>query len=234
MSVLVPPRRPSHEVLDDARLSSSEMSKSLEDLAMVNRFCASSRALAAHIAERTIEGGESRVVVLDVGAGAGDEALRLARRLRRRGLDPRLIALDLQWRHLAAGLRRNRDDRTACIAGDAFRLPFEAGAVDWTVSTLVFHHFAPEENVAFLRELGRVARRGFAVVDLRRHVVPLFFVAVAGRLFFRSSVSILDGVASVRQAYTPDEAREISRRAVPGSRVRRVFPFRLLLSGAGS
>jgi hypothetical protein len=85
-----------------------------------------------------------------------------------------------------------------------------------------------------LRELARVSRQGFAVLDLRRHLFPLLFVRLAGALVFRSRVSLEDGAASVRQAYTAEEARRIAADAVPGARVEKVFPFRLLISGSGA
>jgi ubiquinone/menaquinone biosynthesis C-methylase UbiE len=114
-------------------------------------------------------------------------------------------------------------------AGDAFGLPFADNSADWVVSTLLLHHFSPEENVRLLREVSRVARIGFALVDIRRHRVPLSFFSVAGRLGLGTRESLDDGIASVRQAYTPEEARTIAERAVPGASVRRVFPYRLLV-----
>jgi SAM-dependent methyltransferase len=232
MSFFVPARRPAAEALDDATLSSEEMMKSLRDLSMVNRFWGSSRALARHIAVEARRDGLARPVILDVGAGEGDVSRCLARRLRREGLHPRVVALDLQWRHLAYGRGRNGEPRQA-VAADTFALPFGSGGVDWIVSTLVVHHFSPAENIRLLRELARVARRGIAMLDIRRHAIPLLAVSLVGRLFFRTRVSVHDGIASVLQAYTADEAARIAEEALPGARVRRLFPYRLLISAAG-
>ena len=105
--------------------------------------------------------------------------------------------------------------------------------MDWIVSTLFFHHFSPEENARMLESFARVARHGFALLDLRRHVLPLAVISVAGRLLFRTPISVSDGVASVKQAYTPEEARSIAG-SVAGARVDRVFPFRFLVSAPGA
>ena len=205
------------------------MARSLRDLDLVNRRWGGSRTLERFLA-RQISGQKGPIRILDVGAGSGDVTRRLAGRLRARGLDADAVAVDLQWRHLAAG-RRGAPGSIPCASADGFRLPFAAQSFDWIVSTLLFHHFSPEENDRFLRELARVARSGFAVLDLRRHLAPLIFVSLAGRFLFESRVSLRDGIASVRQAYTPAEAGAIASRAVSGSRVRKVFPFRLLISG---
>ena len=197
---------------------------------MVNHRWGASRALERHLRARILALGNRPVTILDVGAGSGEVASRLESALRRSGGRVRVTALDLQWRHLRAG-RAFSETPPASVAADAFRLPFASGAFDLAVSTLFFHHFSPEENRELVRELSRVARHGFAFLDLRRHRLPELFVSIAGRLVFRAEISVEDGAASVRQAYTPQEALRIAESAAPGSRARRVFPFRWLLTG---
>lgn len=232
MSLLVPPRRPSEEILDDPAISWEEMSRSLEDLSLVNRWWGSARALAGFLVQEMRREGVERPVLLDVGAGGADVSRRLALHLARAGRPARIFAADLQWRHLAAG-RRRAGDRFPALCADAFALPFPEKSVDWIVSTLFFHHFSPEENARMLESFARVARHGFALLDLRRHVLPLAVISVAGRLLFRTPISVSDGVASVKQAYTPEEARSIAG-SVAGARVDRVFPFRFLVSAPGA
>lgn len=231
MSLLVPPRRPSHEALDEPDLPSEEMSQSLEDLELVNRSLRSSRLLANRLLSLG-EGSDAwRPTILDVGAGSGGVARDLAAGLAQHGNLATVIALDLQWRHLASGrARSNGQPPLPSTAANVFSLPFPAHAVDWIVSTLLFHHFSPEQNVLLLRELARVARRGLLLLDLRRNRVPLFFLWLAGRVLFKTRVSLQDGVASIRQAYTLEEARAIVREALPGARVERALPFRLLIT----
>jgi SAM-dependent methyltransferase len=158
---------------------------------------------------------------------------RLQQRLRAAGHRATVVAVDIQWRHLAAG-RSGAAEAGASLTANAFSLPLSDGGADWVVSTLVFHHFSPDENRALLGELRRVARRGFALLDLRRHLVPWMFVSLAGRLVFESRVSLHDGQASVLQAYTPEEAGTIARGAAPGARVERVFPYRMLITAPGA
>ncbi|HEX7251361.1 MAG TPA: methyltransferase domain-containing protein [Thermoanaerobaculia bacterium] len=230
MSLLVPPRRPSHELIDDPSLPADDMDRSLRDLEYVNRRWGASRALARYLVPRMRQSGRTSFTLLDVGAGSGVTSSTLAERINRSGLEVRVVAVDLQWRHLATGRHRTFNG-THGLAADAFRLPLRTGAVDWVVSTLFFHHFSPDENVRLLKEFARVAREGFVLLDLRRHLFPLLFVTLASRVAFQSHASVHDGPASVRQAYTRAEAEAISREAIPGSRVKRVFPYRLLISG---
>jgi ubiquinone/menaquinone biosynthesis C-methylase UbiE len=236
MSLLVQRRRPSREWLDDPTLVPiSEVRRNLEDLRSVHAW-GGAKALERHLSDRvrTLAVAGRPLRILDVGAGSGDMAGRLQRGLRRRGHRATVVALDLRWRHLLTGRVMTMAAAPApAVAADAFRLPFPDAAFDLAISTLFFHHFSPEENRSVLAEMSRVAPHGVAVLDLRRHRAPALFVSLAGPLLFRSRVSVHDGLASVNQAYTLDEALAIARDAVARPRARRVFPFRwLLTSGA--
>jgi ubiquinone/menaquinone biosynthesis C-methylase UbiE len=230
LTLFVSRRRPSRERLDEPDLSLEEMARSLEDLDFVNRFWGNARVLARRIRPTLRARPSSRFIVLDVGAGAATLSRDLADRLGRAGVPVSVVALDLQWRHLAAGRTRCHDGCGPAVAADAFALPFPDGSADWIVSTLFFHHFSPPENVRLLRELSRVARGGLALLDIRRSLLPLLFVSLAGRIAFKSRVSLEDGLASVRQAYTAREARQFAAEALPGARVELVFPSRLMIS----
>jgi ubiquinone/menaquinone biosynthesis C-methylase UbiE len=229
VSLLVPPRRPSQEILDDEALPPEEMARSLRDLERVQRAWGAARALARWLAPQIAAG--TRPVVADIGAGSGAVARDLERRLAEAGRSASVVAVDLQWRHLAAG--RTGRARVPAVAADGFSLPFADGGVDWAVSTLVFHHFSPEENRSFLKELSRVSRKGFLVLDIRRHRIPWVVVSIAGRVLFETRVSLLDGCASVLQSYTTGEADSIAADAVPGAGAQSLFPYRILIRGPG-
>lgn len=205
------------------------MRLSLADLDFVHRHWGGSRALVRYLESRL--GTLARPAsILDVGAGSASVTRRLRVSLAGIAGEIRVTALDVQWRHLASGRTSAAQDSVSLVAADVFRLPFPDRAFDFAVSTLFFHHFSPDENRSILAELLRVARVGFAVLDLRRHRVPLAVVAVAGRALFRSRVSLLDGVASVRQAYTTEEAQAIARRVTPTARAFPVSPYGLLVT----
>ena len=190
-------RRPGcGEWLDDPDLPSDDMVESLGDIVRVDRAWGGSRCLAHWLAARIPSGARRSTSVLDIGAGAAVTTRRMRRHLAEAGVDARVFALDLQWRHLATGTRHGGREPLPGIAADAFHLPLSAGSVDWIVATLLLHHLSPGGLSELLLEIQRAARHGFALLDLRRHRAPLAFIAVAGRLAFRSRVSLHDGIAS--------------------------------------
>src|SRR5262249_56646580 len=112
----------SRELLDDPEFPPDLLAPYLDDLELVNRLWGNSRLLAGYL-ERNLDGlGRAPFTVLDVGAGSGEVAADIARRLERHGRRARVVALDLQWRHLVVGRTRN-GIRDAC-AGHPFQPPF--------------------------------------------------------------------------------------------------------------
>ena len=89
--------------------------------------------------------------------------------------------------------------------GDGRRLADPDGTYDVAHSSLVLHHLEPEEAVAFLRELGRVAQRGVIVNDLVRNRLGWLGAWLIGHLLTRSRYTRNDAPLSVRRAYTKAE-----------------------------
>ncbi|MGC2449504.1 MAG: hypothetical protein WA477_17780, partial [Candidatus Sulfotelmatobacter sp.] len=70
------------------------------------------------------------------------------------------------------------------------------------------HHLQPSQLKQFTAEALRVSRRAVLINDLIRHPLHLALV-YAGSPLMRSYVSRIDGVASVRRAYIPQEIRAL-------------------------
>jgi SAM-dependent methyltransferase len=90
----------------------------------------------------------------DVGCGTGALAEAILA-----GCEPAAIeGVDASEGFVAAARERVRDPRARFIAGDATRLPWEAGAFDVTASGLVLNFVAAHEAMA--REMARVTKPG--------------------------------------------------------------------------
>ena len=212
MLTLTPPRTPAHELLDEQNAPRADMERSLRDLWRINRWLG-----GVSIYNRLLHPFRPGSV-LDVGAGSC-EVVQTSRARLRVGLDRKIDHL-LHERERTPGVHR--------VVGDAMRLPFRDGAVDVVTSAHFFHHFSPEENADILAESLRVARCGVAVNDTQRHYVPLLFVQLMGALRLIGRITRFDGPASVRQAYTVEEARRLVE-PLPASRreVVQSWPFRM-------
>jgi ubiquinone/menaquinone biosynthesis C-methylase UbiE len=115
-------------------------------------------------------------------------------------VDLKITLLDRSRIHLNGGSR--------AVAGDALKIPFADGSVDLVSCNLFVHHLGPEDVQAFVREALRVSRIALLINDLVRDPVHLF-LAYAGFPLYRSRITRNDAPASVRQAYTVREMREL-------------------------
>jgi SAM-dependent methyltransferase len=115
-------------------------------------------------------------------------------------------------------------------------LPFAAGSFDVALCTLTLHHFPDEAAARLVSELARVSRGLVLVSDLERQ--PLAYLAAKAlslTWWRRNRLTRSDGPLSVLRSFTAEELGEIGRRSgMQEARVRRHFPFRLILEGRPS
>jgi ubiquinone/menaquinone biosynthesis C-methylase UbiE len=203
------------ELLDGPLDDPVALEGSLRDLARVNRFLGgaalSSRALES-LAGRPADRGAS-ITLIDIGTGGADIPLRLLRewqRLGRRlhvtGVDGREEVLDAA-RTVTPALRDN-DDLTLEVA-DGRRLPWPDGSFDIAHCSLLLHHLDERNDVALLREMGRIASRGVIVNDLARGRGAWLGATLLAHVFTRNHYTRHDGPLSVRRAYSIQEARAL-------------------------
>lgn len=212
MTFWIPDRRATEELLDGA-LPPGEAAASLRDIEWVHRRLGGRRSLRRGLLPVLRALGSEPATVVDLGCGNGHVARDLEAMPRPRAAPLRVLGLDRQIAH--AALSR----RGSALAADAFRLPFRDGAVDVVLSTLFLHHLDAAGVRAVLLESRRVAGRAVVALDLARHRLPLALVSLLGPLVFESRVSVHDGAASVRQAFTPAEIAALARDILPGATV---------------
>ena len=218
MSLLVPPRRPSEELLDGA-VDAASAEESLVDIERIHRVLGGRPIVRRHLVPLLLAVPSTRPVLLDLGAGSGHVGRELGRELARRGRE--LVTVDLDRQLLHARLSA----KGRSVAADALRLPLPDRSVDVVSSTLFLHHLDAAGVGALLRESARVARFAVSALDLTRHRLPLAVNALLAHVLYRSPITRHDGHASVLQAFTIPELRAIAARALPGTLVRPAGPF---------
>jgi malonyl-CoA O-methyltransferase len=107
--------------------------------------------------------------VLDVGAGTGRHALRIAES------GARVTAVDFSKEMLAKAREKPGADRVRWLVHDvAGPLPFEASSFDRVLSALVLEHIPVDDLASFFRDLGRVVRDDGVIVVTAMH--PAMFL----------------------------------------------------------
>ena len=208
------------EILDSDACPPVEVETSLRDLSRINRWfggVATTRKLIERVASKT---GAKHFSVLEVAAGFGEVSKIAGRQLAHKGITLDVTDLDRVRTHL---LRGNR-----AVVADALALPFQDNSFDLVSCSLFAHHLEPAELERFAAEALRVSRRAVLINDLIRHPLHLALV-YAGFPLMRSYVSRVDGLASVKRAYVPEEMRKFISSGAPAAKVEisRHFLFRM-------
>jgi ubiquinone/menaquinone biosynthesis C-methylase UbiE len=197
-------RIPSPELLDTDAGTPTEIAASLADLGRINRYFGGISTTGDLIRRATAKQNSKTFKLLEVAAGAGDVPRLAARRLRKDGLQIEFTLLDRAASHLD---HRDCPDATT-LAADATALPFKDESFDLVACNLFVHHLTPAQISPFVNEALRVCRIAVLINDLVRHRLHLTFV-YAGMPLFRSRITRHDAPASVRQAYTVTEMRQL-------------------------
>ena len=215
-------RSQAEELMDADDLDAATYADVVGDLATVNTVTMARRPTLDFLARATA--GRTRFRLLDVGFGDGDMLRRIARWAEAKGIEAKLVGVDLNPRSEQAARAHGGDIRY--VTGDYADLADEAW--DVIVSSLVAHHMSHDQLVAFLRFMEAHASAGWFVNDLHRHGFAHWGFSVLATLARWHPIVRHDGTLSIARSYRPDEWPPLLAEAgITQAKVRRVFPFRL-------
>jgi ubiquinone/menaquinone biosynthesis C-methylase UbiE len=227
------------ELMDDLTRSEGELRETLLDLGRINRYFGGHAIVRAYL-DRLLPVWQTRtpvhpaLTVLDVATGGADIPVIVAGWAARRRVPVRIVAVDRHPTivHLARELTVH-SPAIAVLCADARALPFRDGSFDVCLCSLALHHLTPEEGLGLLRDLHRLARIGFLVVDLLRSPSGYAGVWLATR-FSQSPLIRHDGPVSVRRSRSWREYQHLAEATgIPGIRVTRHPFFRVALARIG-
>ncbi len=200
-------RLDSVELLDDPALPAEIVARAYRELARTHRWLGNRAAVS-----RLLRNGPAPVrSVLDLGCGHGALLASL-----RDELGVEVLGMDSRPPPPHAPVR--------ILTGDAVRDPLPAA--DVALAVCLAHHLTEGEIVALVQNVSRSCRR-LIVLDLVRHRLPLTLFRICAPLVLQR-LNVLDGVTSIRRAFTARELRSLVDQAVAGSNARvvhTVTPF---------
>jgi 2-polyprenyl-3-methyl-5-hydroxy-6-metoxy-1,4-benzoquinol methylase len=207
------------ELLDTDSGSPAEIAASLSDLDRINRWFGGISTTTSMIKLVTQKTGLRSLSLLDVAAGSGYVSEKARRKLVRNGIELKVTLLDRAPSHLV--------NKNSAVAGDVRALPFRDASFDLVGSVIFMHHLPPDQVIQSVNEALRVCRAAVLINDVVRHPIHLALV-YAGLPLFRSRLTHHDAPASVRQAYTPAEMRDLLKHTTAGRvEIRPHYLFRM-------
>ncbi|HLJ53439.1 MAG TPA: methyltransferase domain-containing protein [Chthonomonadaceae bacterium] len=206
-----PPRIDEQELIDDETQPYADLRASMGDVRNANRLLGGTQVVTRQVrrwlrAPAAPAAQSVPITFLDVATGTADLPLAILATAARDGIGTRIFGLDYSAQILrAASEVAAGSPAIQLIRGTAFRLPFRDASVDYAICSLAFHHFGFEKSVRALREMERVARRGWLVNDLRRARSAWYLFRAVAALARMNRLTRHDGPASILRAYSVDE-----------------------------
>jgi 2-polyprenyl-3-methyl-5-hydroxy-6-metoxy-1,4-benzoquinol methylase len=213
------------ERMDDPDLDFETYRAVLDDLSRVNRWTLAARPTLDFIARAV--GRAGRFSLLDVGFGHGDMLRAIRSWARRRGIEARLVGVDLNPRSEAVARAADPEGGIDYRTGDYREL---GERFDIIASSLVAHHMDDGELRDFLRYMEDKAEMGWIVNDLHRHRLAHAFYPLLARMMGVHPIVRSDGHLSIARAFRRAEwSALLGSAGVPhgAARIVRHFPFRL-------
>ncbi len=198
------------EQMDAADVDPARLRRALAFIRKINRYLRYNATTAQAVGKL---GGET---LLDVACGSADFADYTPVGMCYVGLDfhAGTLAIAREWQPGAALVR-----------GDALRLPLADDSVDVAVCQMALHHFDTDDARRLLAEMDRVSRRGWVAADLLRRRRATVWIGLF--TMFSDPMVKHDARVSVRQAWSPAEARALGERF--GATYRGVLGHRFML-----
>jgi ubiquinone/menaquinone biosynthesis C-methylase UbiE len=199
----------------DGPMPVADLAASLDDIERLDAWFRGYALTVGEVARAAARVPPDRtLVIVDVGGGRGDLAVRCVRWARRAGRRVRVVVVDRDAASLALGAAVCRAyPEIVRVCADATALPLGEGAADVAVSALTVHHLDRDGVVAALGEMRAISRGAVVVNDLLRSRPAWLLVWLTTRLFARHRFSRHDGPLSVRRAYAADELRALAEKA---------------------
>ena len=170
--------------------------------------------------------------VLDVACGGGDVAISIARRAEKANLSIDVSGCDIS------------ETALKCATQNAFKYDanvhfFPANAIseelsedyDVVICSLFLHHLDDDDAVKLLKVMKQAARKMVLVSDLKRSRLGYVLTWCGLRLLTRSRICHVDGPLSVRAAFKPGEATNLTTKAgLDDALLTRHWPERYLIT----
>lgn len=216
------------EIMDDPDLDPAEHARALKALARVHVLSGTEGRLWGAIDKLAKQANLQQLSIMDVGCGDARLLRQLYKRAQARGIELHLHGCDFSQRALAmardASAQANIPITLHSVDITQQALP---ESVDVVFCSLFLHHFADKQVVQIFESFANAAKRLIVVEDLLRSTIGYGLCWLGTRCLTRSHVVHVDGLLSVRAAFTPKELRQLLNEAgLAHASIERCWPER--------
>lgn len=171
--------------------------------------------------------GNRTCTILDIGFGGGDIPLKLHKWCTEDSITPRITAIDTDERAFEFVTQLETPDSIFFNLVSSSDLVTQGLKFDFVISNHLLHHLHGQALDDILEESKILSSHRVLFNDIERSDLGYLLFNLLSRPIFRSSFITHDGLASIKRSFT---FHELVEKAPVGWQVKRLFPYRLLLT----
>jgi len=219
------------EIMDRPDADPGLLREDLVNIRKINRWLGAHRLIRSELdlfflRWRRSDGASNFCAILDLCTGSGDIPRVVVDVCRRREVNVRVTATDVNPLMLDQARRDSADyPEIQFERADALKPPFADARYDLVMCNLALHHFSAEDAARVLKQMWRLTRSAILINDLQRTWTTSLFVRAVIPLFTSNPMTRFDAYLSTRRAFTDHELFRLAFQAeIPSPRIRR-YPW---------
>ena len=165
--------------------------------------------------------------LLDIGFGGGDIPLAFSKWAKQNGKKLEITAIETDQRAFEFAQTLPANPNVSFINCSSTELVSKNSSYDFVISNHVLHHLDEQSIHQILNEAKTLSNHLVIFNDIERSDLGYVLFNVFSRPLFWNSFITTDGLTSIKRCYTFQELKKL---APKGWKVKRSFPFRLLLT----
>lgn len=195
------------ELLDGDQIPFADILRNMQELNFINTW------LGGH--SITVNGFKqfalpaNTITICEIGCGGGDNLKAIAAYCNKKGVDFKLIGIDLNPFCIETARQQTDPSMTAQWFVSDYKDVLFVEKPDILFSSLFCHHFKEEELVLQLQWMQQNSKLGFFINDLQRNTIAYYAIKLLTGLFSKSYLVKHDAPLSVARALIRREWKEL-------------------------
>jgi len=215
------------ERMDDPSCDTVKLFNTYKQFWWINRFLSKWDRIYKNEIRPILKNQNGTASLLDIGFGGGDIPIQLDRLAKKDGFKLQITAIEADKRSLDFADKLDTPSNIHFENILSTEILRQQKKFDLVISNHVIHHLDNETLQKICKEAEQLATQKVIFNDLKRSDWAYLFFFIFSKLLFWNSFVSEDGLISLKRSYT---FKELSAIAPKGWTVKKLFPFRLVLS----
>ncbi len=197
------------ELMDDFNLSGGELTKNLDEIAIINKYLGGHSVTISGL-KKLLKDQNYTHTIVDIGSGGGDGLRNIAQWGRKHGYKFNLIGIDANPFMIQYARERSAHFPEITYQQlEVFSNKFEQLNFDIAICSLFCHHFTNSELVILFKKIILRAKIGMIINDIHRHPLAYYSIKLLTGLFNGSALVQHDAPLSVLRAFTKKDLQDM-------------------------